>query len=51
MRMLEAGVSVELHSFPGTFHGSALVVDAAVTKREAGEQLVVLRKALRLDRG
>ena len=25
--MLQAGVSVELHQFPGTFHGSALVDD------------------------
>ena len=24
LRLLEAGVSVELHSYPGTFHGSAL---------------------------
>ena len=25
LRLLQAGVSVELHQFPGTFHGSALV--------------------------
>ena len=27
--LLRAGVSVELHSYPGTFHGSMLVTDAA----------------------
>ena len=34
-RLLQAGVSVELHQFPGTFHGSALVTTAAVSKRAA----------------
>ena len=33
MRLLQAGVSVELHQFPGTFHGSALVMTAAVSQR------------------
>lgn len=42
MGLLAAGVSVELHSFPGTFHGSSLVVDAAVSKRMAAELMVVL---------
>ncbi len=44
--MLQAGVSVELHQFPGTFHGSALVPTAAVSRREAREASVVLRRAL-----
>jgi acetyl esterase/lipase len=39
MRLLEAGVSVELHNYPGTFHGSAIAVHAAVSKR-AGIELV-----------
>jgi len=42
MRLLAAGVSVELHSYPGTFHGSALAVDAAVSRRMTAELLVVL---------
>jgi acetyl esterase len=46
--LLQAGVSVELHAFPGTFHGSALVEQAAVSRREADEALVVLRRALKL---
>jgi len=44
-----AGVQVELHLFPGTFHGSALVRHAAVTKREQSERLTVVRRALGLD--
>ncbi len=45
-RMLAAGVKVELHSYPGTFHGSAVVPTAEVSKRAAAEQLDVLRRAL-----
>ncbi len=44
--LLWAGVSVELHQFPGTFHGSALVMRAAVSQRAAREAAVVLRRAL-----
>ena len=33
LRLLQAGVSVELHQFPGTFHGSTLVMTAAISKR------------------
>ncbi len=46
MRLLEHGVSVELHQFPGTFHGSSLVTGAAVSKREAAEMLDAVRRAL-----
>jgi acetyl esterase/lipase len=46
--LLHAGVSVELHTFPGTFHGSSLVEQAAVSRREAEEALAVLRRALKL---
>jgi acetyl esterase/lipase len=49
LKLLAAGVSVELHSFPGTFHGSAMVTGAAVTRREGVERLTVLRRALGLD--
>jgi acetyl esterase/lipase len=48
LAMLQAGVSVELHQFPGTFHGSALVTGAAVSRRGAQEASVVLRRALGL---
>ena len=48
LRLLDAGVSVELHSSPGTFHGSHVIADAAVTQRETTEMMVVLRRALDL---
>jgi len=48
LSLLEAGVSVELHCFPGTFHGSGLVRTAAVSQRAEAERFVVLRKALAL---
>jgi acetyl esterase/lipase len=51
LKLMAAGVQVELHSFPGTFHGSAMVTHAEVTKREGVERFVVLRRALRLDHG
>ena len=46
LAMLRAGVSVELHQFPGTFHGSALVTRASVSKRASREAAIVLRRAL-----
>jgi acetyl esterase/lipase len=46
LALLAAGVPTELHSYPGTFHGSSLVPGAAVSRRMAHEQLGVLRRAL-----
>ena len=46
LRLLRAGVSVELHSFAGTFHGSGLFAQAQVSKRVYAESLGVLAKAL-----
>lgn len=46
-RLREAGVAAELHLFPGTFHGSIRFRDAAVSRREADEEIEVLRAALR----
>jgi acetyl esterase/lipase len=46
LRMLQAGVSVELHSYPGTFHGSGLIAGAKVSERGARESLDALRRAL-----
>jgi acetyl esterase/lipase len=48
-RLLQAGVSVELHQFPGTFHGSALVTSAAVSRRAQREMTAVLRRALGVE--
>jgi len=46
LRLMEAGVSVELHTFPGTFHGSAAMSTAAVSRRAHRELLVALRRGL-----
>ncbi len=46
LRLLGSGVPVELHSFPGTFHGSSQITTAAVSRRMAREQMDVLRRAL-----
>jgi acetyl esterase/lipase len=49
LKLLQAGVSVELHSFPRTFHGSEMMSGAQVSKRGITESLGVLRRALSLD--
>lgn len=51
LRMMEAGVSVELHSYPGTFHGSRLVEAAAVSRQESADVLRALARALRATPG
>src|SRR5580698_263170 len=47
--LLQAGVSVELHQFPGTYHGSALVTTAHISKRAQRESVIALRRALGVD--
>ena len=47
----QAGVSVELHSYPGTFHGSAIMAGSAVHRREAAERMTVLAARPGLDAG
>ncbi|MFF2059974.1 alpha/beta hydrolase [Rhodococcus qingshengii] len=49
LRLLRAGVSVELHSFPGTFHGSSLLSAAEVSKRGHAEALDAVRRGLRTE--
>lgn len=45
--LLAAGVTVEVHLFPGTFHGSSgAVPGAAITQRDRAEELAVLAAAL-----
>lgn len=44
--LLAAGVPTELHVLPGTFHGSGMVVHAAVVQRAHAEAVAVLRRAL-----
>ncbi|HEV7980991.1 alpha/beta hydrolase [Amycolatopsis sp.] len=47
--LLAAGVTVELHLFPGTFHGSSMMQQATVSRREAAESLAVLARVLGVD--
>ncbi|MEU6945360.1 alpha/beta hydrolase [Streptomyces sp. NPDC046316] len=46
LRLLQAGVSVELHHYPGTFHGSQTILSAEVSQRQIAELAAVLRRAL-----
>nr|WP_083466832.1 alpha/beta hydrolase [Kibdelosporangium sp. MJ126-NF4]CEL18644.1 putative esterase [Kibdelosporangium sp. MJ126-NF4]CTQ98128.1 putative esterase [Kibdelosporangium sp. MJ126-NF4] len=46
LRLLEAGVSVELHQWAGTFHGSQAIMTAEVSQRQLAEIGDVLRRAL-----
>lgn len=45
-RLVAAGVRIELHLYPGTFHGSSLVRGAAITQRMEADKLDALRRAL-----
>ena len=46
MRLLAAGVPVELHNYPGAFHGAQLVQGAAVVRRMEADLVGALRRAL-----
>ncbi|UNO40537.1 alpha/beta hydrolase [Streptomyces sp. MST-110588] len=46
LRLLQAGVSVELHQWPGTFHGSMAIQSAEVSQRQLAAIGAVLRRAL-----
>ncbi|WP_143230458.1 alpha/beta hydrolase [Actinosynnema sp. ALI-1.44] len=46
LRLLQAGVAVELHQWAGTFHGSQAILSAEVSQRQLAELGDVLRRAL-----
>jgi acetyl esterase/lipase len=46
LRLMRAGVSVELHQWAGTFHGSQAILTAEVSQRQNTELGAVLRRAL-----
>ncbi|MER7734030.1 alpha/beta hydrolase [Streptomyces erythrochromogenes] len=46
LRLLQAGVPVELHQYPGTFHGSQAILSAAVSQRQNADLAAALRRAL-----
>jgi acetyl esterase/lipase len=47
LALAAADVPVELHLFAGTFHGSTIVEDAEVSRRQRAEEVDVLRQAAR----
>ncbi|MGW6929108.1 alpha/beta hydrolase [Lentzea sp. NPDC054927] len=47
-RLSHAGVQAELRLYPGTFHGSALVESAAISRRMFTDELEALRRGLRI---
>jgi acetyl esterase len=46
LRLMQAGVTVELHSYPGTFHGSSAIFAAQVSRRSAVEMFEALKRGL-----
>ncbi len=48
LKLMQAGVPVELHTYPGTFHGSSMLADAAVTRRQMNEMFEVIGRGLRI---
>jgi acetyl esterase/lipase len=46
LRLLHAGVPVELHQWAGTFHGSVAALSTAVSQRQLAELCEVLHRAL-----
>ncbi|MFI1968382.1 esterase [Streptomyces cinnamoneus] len=46
LRLLQAGVPVELHQWSGTFHGSQAILSAEVSQRQIAELSAALHRAL-----
>ena len=46
MGLLQAGVSVELHSYAGTFHGSSMLGDTEPSRRNSQEVIGLLKRRL-----
>lgn len=46
LRLLRAGVSVDLHQWAGTFHGSQAILSADVSQRQIAELVGALRRGL-----
>lgn len=45
-RLVQAGVRTELHEYPGTFHASIGITDAAISRKMVTDQLDALRRGL-----
>jgi acetyl esterase len=48
LKLLQAGVAVELHTYPGTFHGSGIIPHAAVSQRYNQDVLGAVRRGLKV---
>jgi acetyl esterase/lipase len=46
LRLLQASVPVELHQWPGTFHGSQAILSAEISQRQNAELCAALHRAL-----
>ncbi len=46
LRLLQAGVPVELHVWAGTFHGSQVILSAEVSQRQMAELGTALHRAM-----
>jgi acetyl esterase len=49
LRLLEAGVTVDLHQWPGTFHGSQAILSAGISQPQMAELNGALRSAFAGD--
>ncbi len=45
-RLLAAGVSAEVHQYPGAYHGFDTLASPLISRRARGEQVAVLQRAL-----
>ena len=49
LKMMQADIRTELHSIPGTFHGSETLDDAQISRCEKTEMFAVLKRWLQLE--
>ncbi|MGD0809063.1 MAG: alpha/beta hydrolase [Acidimicrobiales bacterium] len=50
LRLLQAGVSVEIHNFPRTFHASDVIQSAEISQRQVAQNHAALSRGLRRPR-
>jgi acetyl esterase/lipase len=48
-RLLAAGVSTEIHCYPGTFHGSSMATEATLSRRAVTDMFAALTRGLCID--